>query len=66
MLLISEVIAIIILFICLVSLRRIRKRYDAPVLVQDFTDSEWCLRKVREQEYFYGGSWETGSNGRWD
>ena len=63
MLLLSEVIAILILFTCLVSLRHSRKEPEGELVL---SDEEFCRRKVREEEYFYGGSWRTGNQGRWN
>lgn len=63
MLLIGEVIAILILFVCLVLIRRSRK---APEDILVLSDEEFCRRKVQEEIYFYGGSWETGLQRRWD
>ena len=63
MLLISEVIAILTLLVCLVLIRRSRKEPEGELVL---SDEEFCRRKVREEEYFYGGSWKTGNSGRWD
>jgi len=63
MLLLIEVIAILILFVCLVYIRRSRK---APQDTLVLSDEEFCRRKVQEDIYFYGGSWQTGNQGRWN
>ncbi len=66
MTLIIEVVGIIILSLCLVCIRRYRNRSDDVLLSDTFSDADWCLRKVREQECFYGGSWQAGNSGRWE
>lgn len=65
MLLLAEIVVVMLLFVCLVYVRHGRREPDI-IMSQDFTDEEWCRRKVREQEYFYGGSWQTGLQDRWD
>lgn len=65
MLLFIEIGVVTILFVCLVYVRHGKREPDI-ILTQDFTDEEWCRRKIQEQEYFYGGSYQTGLQGRWD
>lgn len=60
MLLFIEIIVVTILFVCLVYVRHGRRDPDI-ILSQDFTDEEWCRRKIQEEAYLYGGSWQTGN-----
>lgn len=63
MLLSMEVAAILILLAVLTYIRHSRNVPEEDLVL---SDEEFCRRKVREEEYFYGGSWKTGNQGRWD
>lgn len=63
MLLSMEVAAILILLAVLTYIRYSRKKPEEELV---WSDEEFCRRRVRAEEYFYGGSWKTGNQGRWD
>jgi len=67
LLLISEIVAVTILLICLAVIRANRLPSNELILSDDLcSDEAWAVRKIREEEAFYGGTWRTGNQGRWD